>query len=152
VGRRWSLASHVDVPQRILTTLGVDIFKDLRYDTWVLQTIWARMVNNQHGGVEARSVNPLYSFINHSCEPNAEARGLDKTYPAQSAPVLESSALAIIARRDIKPGEEIYISYLDGHDLFRSRAHRNLRLRANWLSGDCMCTRCRREAQMESSK
>jgi hypothetical protein len=152
VGRRWSLASHVDVPQRILTTLGVDIFKDLRYDTWVLQTIWARMVNNQHGGVEARSVNPLYSFINHSCEPNAEARGLDKTYPAQSAPVLESSALAIIARRDIKPSEEIYISYLDGRDLFRSRAHRNLRLRANWLSGDCMCTRCRREAQMESSK
>lgn len=38
--RRWAMASHVDVPEKILTNLGIDIFKDQRYDTWVLQTIW----------------------------------------------------------------------------------------------------------------
>ncbi|KAE9364288.1 hypothetical protein N431DRAFT_549865 [Stipitochalara longipes BDJ] len=151
VGRRWSLASHIDVPQRILTALGVDIFRDLKYDTWVLQTIWARMVNNQHGGVEqglndslvSRSVNPLYSFVNHSCEPNAEARDIHETYPPQTAPVIGSSAIAIIAKRDIILGEDICISYIDEH---QNRAQRNLLLRSNWLSGDCLCTRCQREA------
>ena len=159
VGRRWSLASHVDVPQRILTTLGVDIFKDLSYDTWVLQTIWARMINNQRGSVEqgldtkfvSRSINPLYSFVNHSCEPNAEARNIHETHPPQTAPVIGSSAVAIIAKRDIKPGEEICISYLDENQLFQNRAQRDFLLRQNWLSGDCLCTRCRREARGEST-
>lgn len=34
IPRRWSSASHIDVPQKILTTLGVDTFKDIRYDSW----------------------------------------------------------------------------------------------------------------------
>ena len=160
VSRRWSLESHVDVPQRILTTLGVDIFKDLRYDSWVLQTIWARIVNNSRGGVEQglggsivwRSVNPLYSFINHSCEPNADARRIEQTYTPRDVPVIGSSALAIVATRDIKPGEEICISYLAKDQLSANRANRNLLLRHNWLSGDCMCTRCQREAGSQSVK
>ena len=160
VGRRWSLASYIDVPQRILTTLGVDIFKDHRYETWVLQTIWARMMNNQRGAVARafngsivrRSVNPLYSFINHSCEPNAEARGIEETYTPKDTPVVGSSALAIFATRDIKPGEEICISYIDENQLSENREGRNFLLRRNWLSGDCLCTRCEREAGDKSSK
>lgn len=154
-GRRWALASHVDVPQRILTSLGVDIFKDLRYDTWVLQTIWARLINNQRGNMEKmvqpivmRSINPLYSFINHSCEPNAVAESLDGTYAWQTAPAFKSSSLAVIARRDIRAGEEITISYIGENDL--PREQRNFLLRANWLPGDCRCTRCTRESQKES--
>lgn len=33
VQRRWSLSCSFDVPQRILTMLGVDIFTDMRFDT-----------------------------------------------------------------------------------------------------------------------
>lgn len=151
--RRWSLASHVDVPQRILTTLGVDIFKDLRYDTWVLQTIWSRMLNNQRGVVQqqtpfgpiaSREIFPLYSFINHSCEPNAEA------YPPKTARAIGSFSLVIIAERHIKAGEEIHISYIPD-EVNLNRSQRNLALR-NWLSGDCKCSRCRREIDSKSSK
>jgi hypothetical protein len=139
LGRRWSLASNVDVPQRILTTLGVDIFKDLRYDTWVLQTIWARMVNNAGGGIEegvngliaTRSVNPFYSFMNHSYEPNANAVDLSSTYPPRTAPIFKSSSLAIIAIKDIKLGEEIQVSYLAKEHLRQNRTQRSALLKCN---------------------
>lgn len=36
----WPYQGHVVGPQRILQALGVDIFKDERYDQWVLQTVW----------------------------------------------------------------------------------------------------------------
>ncbi|KUJ11523.1 uncharacterized protein LY89DRAFT_786439 [Mollisia scopiformis] len=160
ISRRWSLAFNIDVPQRILTTLGVDIFKDLRYDTWVLQTIWARMTNNQRGEIEkglngpvvSRSVHQLFSFINHSCEPNAEAEDLSETYPPQTAPVVCSSALAIFARKNIKAGEELFISYANGETLGQSRAVWNYNLQLSRLSGDCLCARCKREAQGEEGK
>lgn len=158
--RRWSLASNVDLPQKILTTLGVDIFKDLRYDTWVLQTIWTRMINNQnstiedtaYGPVGSRSVMPMYSFINHSCEPNAEIGDLAETYPSETAPVLKSSGIALFARRDIKAGEEIHVSYLDEEGLGQNRARRSAMLKGNWLSGDCMCARCKRVAEWKGLK
>jgi len=152
VSRRWSLETHVDVPQRILTTLGVDVFKDMRYDTWVLQTIWARMKNNAHGGVSegyngpvaTEHVNSLYSFINHSCEPNAEAKDVFSTFTPCSAPVFGSTTLAIIAKKSIKQGEEIFVSYI-GEKTEETRKQRNEALR-NWLSEECQCTKCRREA------
>ena len=31
----WSLGSHIDEMQRILTTLGVDIHTDMGYDAWI---------------------------------------------------------------------------------------------------------------------
>ncbi|CAG8951199.1 hypothetical protein HYFRA_00007946 [Hymenoscyphus fraxineus] len=70
VARRWSVTSHLDDVHRILTTLGVDVFTDMRFDGWVLQTVWARLANNVRcaGGGEgpaARDLNPLYSFLNH---------------------------------------------------------------------------------------
>jgi hypothetical protein len=127
VGRRWSLETHIDVPQRILTALGIDIFTDVRYDTWVLQTIWARMINNVRGGPQegfigqmaTKGINPLYSFINHNCEPNANAVDVWTTFPPQKAPVRRSSTVAIVANKTIRPGEEIYISYVD-HDASRT--------------------------------
>ncbi|KAL2059873.1 hypothetical protein VTL71DRAFT_10028 [Oculimacula yallundae] len=94
---RWAMSIHIDIPQRILTELGIDIYTDTRYDTWVLQTIWWRMSNNMFGGSEDSSsvsgprpglypasginaaatpaseshfVGQLYSFLNHSCESN----------------------------------------------------------------------------------
>lgn len=36
----WRLKDFITGPIAILQILGVDVFADLRYDTWVLQTIW----------------------------------------------------------------------------------------------------------------
>jgi hypothetical protein len=153
VARRWSLETHIDVPQRILATLGVDIFTDVRYDTWVLQTIWARMINNVRGGLEqgldgplaSKGINPLYSFINHSCKPNANAKDVFSTFPPQTALVCGSSTVAIIANKAIKQGEEIYISYVE-HDASKTRERRNFELTKNWLNQECQCPRCKWEA------
>lgn len=51
VERKWSLANNVIMPNKILQQLGIDIYADPRFDTWVLQTLWARSVTNdiEHG-------------------------------------------------------------------------------------------------------
>lgn len=36
----WTLYAHVTGPIKIVQTLGVDVFADPRYDTWVLMTMW----------------------------------------------------------------------------------------------------------------
>ena len=47
--RRWSLANNIIMPNKILKQLGVDTYADPRFDTWVLQTLWARIVTNAVG-------------------------------------------------------------------------------------------------------
>jgi SET domain-containing protein len=48
-------------------------------------------------------------FVNHSCDPNCEAR-------------LDKGAIWLIARRNIRPGEELTFDY--GYDLTEYRQHR----------------------------
>ncbi len=47
--RRWSLANNIIMPNKILKQLGIDTYTDPRFDTWVLQALWARMVTNAIG-------------------------------------------------------------------------------------------------------
>ena len=44
--RRRSLSNNVIMPLNILQQLGIDTYADSRFDTWVLQTLWARSVTN----------------------------------------------------------------------------------------------------------
>ena len=56
----WNLESHVMGPIRILQKLGIDIFADQNYESWVLETLWF--------------VDPLLLFrsrIDHFNEGNA---------------------------------------------------------------------------------
>lgn len=52
-------------------------------------------------------------MINHSCEPNAEIKFKDN-----------NTTLTLVALKEIKVGEEVYISYLDECELSRSRHSR----------------------------
>ncbi|XP_076005390.1 protein-lysine N-trimethyltransferase SMYD5 [Genypterus blacodes] len=72
----------------------------------------------------------LQSSCNHSCIPNAEASFPDNNF------LLHLSALS-----DIKPGEEICISYLDCCQRDRSRHSRHKILRENYLFV-CSCPKC----------
>lgn len=59
VGRRWSLSNNIVMPNKILQQLGIDTYVDSRYDTWVLQTIWARNITNVHWGHSVSGVTSL---------------------------------------------------------------------------------------------
>lgn len=66
------LLNDIAIPNKALQQFGVDIFANLHYDTWVLMTIQARVLNNSCGDLMAESLNPLFALFNHSCEPNVE--------------------------------------------------------------------------------
>lgn len=125
---------------KILQTLNVDIFADLRFDTWVLHTIQCRIANNKAGtdaenGYNYAHVNPLYCFLNHSCEPNC----------AHIPQMCNSSIELVVASRDIKKGEEIFTSYLTGEELDLPWEARQKEL-FRWIRGECRCVRCIKEA------
>lgn len=122
---------HITVPIRILTELGVDVFTNPLYDTWVLHTIRCRIENNKHGRAfdELTAINTLYSMFNHSCAPNVDWRHDDN-----------NSTVTLFAERDIIEGEELFDSYiaLDG----LNKAARQQKLMP-WLGMDCACSRCK---------
>lgn len=79
-------------------------------------------------------VYPSASFFNHSCQPNA-------------CTVFEGTTLCISAIRDIAPGEEIVISYID---LGASLEHRRTELRKGF-GFTCTCERCVAEDKEKKS-
>lgn len=86
---------------------------------------------------EGCGLYPLQSLCTHSCRPNAEA-----TFPHND------HTLSLVALRDIRPGEEITVSYIDECSLSRSRHSRIKILRENHLF-TCACPRCEEEAALQ---
>ncbi|XP_055607025.1 histone-lysine N-trimethyltransferase SMYD5 [Uranotaenia lowii] len=82
---------------------------------------------------EGSALYSLQSKINHSCNPNAECR-----FPHSN------NLLALTVTRDVQPGEEICISYLDECALERSRHSRQKILCENYLF-QCQCEQCERQ-------
>ena len=152
---------------QMLQLLGINIFTDLQYDTWVLQTITARMNANQQ-------LSP--SICASKATPTALASTLESTgflapatigreWPAAAhinplsmfvnhscspnvvfrIDVFEASmTIKIVATRDIKKGEELFQRKISGESL---RGSLNIRREAVkcWLAGDCQCDRCLKE-------
>ncbi|GIY82000.1 SET and MYND domain-containing protein 5 [Caerostris extrusa] len=83
---------------------------------------------------EGSGLYPLQSACNHSCVPNAEA-----TFP------YNNFTLVMEAIKEILPGEEIIVCYLDECNRNRSRHSRMKLLRENYLFS-CTCPKC--ESQM----
>lgn len=151
-GRRWSFVNNIRHPILILQQLGINPFNDFRYETWVLHTIWARIVNNQEehlepvlegGNFSLRCINPMYSFFNHSCEENAawDVGGNSKG----PSSCFGGSTKVLYAERPIKKGEEICVSY--GTFTSSETKAERFALLASWIGieGECGCPKCRRE-------
>ncbi|XP_067389643.1 histone-lysine N-trimethyltransferase SMYD5 [Emydura macquarii macquarii] len=83
---------------------------------------------------EGSGLYVLQSCCNHSCIPNAETSFPDNNF-----------LLHLTALEEIKPGEEICISYLDCCQRERSRHSRQKILRENYLF-TCSCPKCLAQA------
>ncbi|GAM20973.1 hypothetical protein SAMD00019534_041480 [Acytostelium subglobosum LB1] len=73
---------------------------------------------------------PLHtSFINHSCEPNIFI----------AAPIINDKQLRVVTKRPIKKGEELFVTYLDGHNLSTDRRREML---LDSYGFECKCPQC----------
>ncbi|KAL8635883.1 MAG: hypothetical protein Q9228_006669, partial [Teloschistes exilis] len=121
VGRKWSFTNMTKHPFEILSQLGINACKDERYDVWVLHAIWARVLNNkclQHTRnadsktYDLNIIGRMYSFFNHSCEPNAKSQGVERNPTLHDLGGCCGGTTKILkATRKIKRGEETFISY-----------------------------------------
>jgi hypothetical protein len=119
--------------------MGIDVFADDLFDTWVLLTIWSRVQNNSAAtpaGFPNRVLSPSYSWFNHSCAPNA----------VNIAPLsMLACDTETVSTKTIQKEEEIFVSYLCEEDLMLDRKSRQMKLRS-WLGADCRCPRCKSES------
>jgi hypothetical protein len=128
----FNFPDHIITPIRILQELGIDVFANASYDTWIIHTMRCRLQNNKHGqtldDLKGTAVNPLYSMFNHSCSPN-----IDWEHEGNS------STLRLFAEREIVKGEELFISYIKSLDMGLAERQQAL---MPWLGMNCRCTRC----------
>ena len=136
---KFTLFDNIVAPIQILETLGVDIFTNLKFDSWALQTVITRIENNRVGKKTLNNrpyntVDPLFSMFNHSCMPSAAFNFIGG-----------STGTMVKAVRDIKQGEEICISYVE------PRLPEGVRRDKIWkrIGRICDCLRCRKEREVE---
>ncbi|KAF2421503.1 hypothetical protein EJ08DRAFT_515432 [Tothia fuscella] len=126
---------NIVYPTKVLQQLGVDVFKDHQYDTWVIKTLMDRLRNNQddavHQGEAVLGIHPLYSLFNHSCNPNT-------SFQAEN----DKRHISIKAVRAIKKGEEFFVEYTDVRHFPYSIRQRIL---MRWVGPNCGCDRCRND-------
>lgn len=79
----------------------------------------------------------VHSHLNHSCDPNVMV-----THPPSRAGVRQATKVMMVAKRDIKTGEELFITYQDPN---QSLARRRLLLWRDYMFGPCACKRCMAE-------
>ncbi|KAF7592947.1 hypothetical protein BBP40_012183 [Aspergillus hancockii] len=151
---------HLNIlqPMRILEEMELDPYEVLpRYDTWVLNTLYAKFrgtasgrLSTWDGGPELCAVHPLWCLANHACDPNVRWEwGGEITFRARTEserPVwrrIGTGEERTPSRNEgIKKDEEILNHYCDiGLDVKNRR---------EWargaLGGWCLCERCVWEA------
>lgn len=131
-----SFTAMVVQPTKILEHLGIDVFKDLRYDTWVIQVLLDRIVMN-YGCVAPPDqglpffLGGLYSMFNHSCESNLFNDPDPESYRAVPR---------LFAKRDIGAGEELTVSYIPDGLPYEERCRGLM----HWFD-PCLCPLCQEE-------
>ena len=135
----FRLSYNIIAPLQILETLGVDIFTNLKFDSWALQSVIMRIEDNRvrkqtFGDLRYSIIDPLFNMFNHSCVPTASYR-----YEGGG------TAMTVKALRDIKKGEEICISYVDPWMPEKERKQELWKR----VGGLCGCPSCKRERLAE---
>ncbi|KAI9817864.1 MAG: hypothetical protein M1827_000983 [Pycnora praestabilis] len=159
----FSFTSNILSPLHVLEKMNIDIYAELwRYDTWVLNTLYAKFrgtasarLSLRDGRPEVSAVHPMWCLANHSCDPNVgwEWGGEVRFWAREKRTKWgergggygkgkEQGNGRGEGKGGIKKGEEILNHYCD-IDL-------PVKERREWaigaLGGLCMCERCRWEA------
>ncbi|UZJ53144.1 hypothetical protein CBS101457_002464 [Exobasidium rhododendri] len=94
-----------------------------------------RMLGRSNLNAEAQGgMYLVHSHLNHSCAPNVAT-----THPPSRAGVRQATKIMAVARRAIKAGEELFITYQDPR---LSLARRRMLLWREYMFGPCQCERC----------
>ncbi|PMD33341.1 hypothetical protein L207DRAFT_571522 [Hyaloscypha variabilis F] len=141
----WSRGVNIIGPIKILEKLGVNIFAE-EYDTWVMQTMLNRARNNSRthdSSLRQTVINPMYSFFNHSCEPDT----LDQTELSRNAE--QTSRAVMICTKAVKAGTEVFTSYMEPNVLMLPKAMRHhFMTKGSWFGPEvCRCKRCLAETR-----
>ena len=156
----FSFQLNILQPMRFLEEMEIDPYASLpRYDTWVLNTLYAKFrgtasgrLSTWDGGPELCAVHPLWCLANHSCDPNVRWEwGGEITFRArndeETAVWSRTNPDGRIEMKPLKPGgiakdQEIWNHYCD--------IGLPVKERREWASGAlggmCRCDRCAWEA------
>jgi hypothetical protein len=88
-------------------------------------------------------INPMYSFFNHSCEPDT----LDQTELSRNAE--QTSRAVMICTKAVKAGTEVFTSYMEPNVLMLPKAMRHhFMTKGSWFGPEvCRCKRCLAETR-----
>ncbi|KAI9707442.1 MAG: hypothetical protein M1836_000403 [Candelina mexicana] len=153
----FSLSGNILGPIHLLEKMDVNIFHELeRYDTWVLNTLYAKFrgtasarLSLRDGRPEVSAVHPMWCLANHSCDPNVawEWGGQMRFWARDSRVAWGDMGGKEQGAGGIKEGEEVLNHYCD-IDL-------GVKDRRDWaigaLGGICMCSRCAWEEKYSNS-
>ncbi|OJJ47901.1 hypothetical protein ASPZODRAFT_141461 [Penicilliopsis zonata CBS 506.65] len=156
----FSFQLNILQPTRILEEMELDPFATLpRYDTWVLNTLYAKFrgtasgrLSTWDGGPEVCAVHPLWCLANHSCDPNVRWEwGGEITFMAR-----RRSERAVWAGKaeDDRRGEDLEGIRKDA-EILNHYCDIGLAVtdRREWacgaLGGFCQCERCVWEAALK---
>lgn len=157
----FSFQLNILQPMRFLEEMEIDPYASLlRYDTWVLNTLYAKFrgtasgrLSTWDGGPELCAVHPLWCLANHSCDPNVRwewggeitfraRRDEEKAIWTRTSPDGQIQSLSA-GTGGIKKDTEILNHYCD--------IGLPVKERREWacgaLGGNCRCNRCQWEAQ-----
>jgi len=140
----YSFKYNVLLPLHMLEKMDVNIFATQRYDTWVLNTLYAKFRGTASarqgpdGRPEVGAVHPMWCLANHSCDPNVswEWGGSIRFWARQDRVLWEGKKDR--KRPGLKKGEEVFNHYCDIELPVKERRE----WAAGALGGMCMCERC----------
>ncbi|KAI2715199.1 hypothetical protein CBS147332_4853 [Penicillium roqueforti] len=151
----FSFQLNVLQPERFLDEMGLDPYVALyRYDTWVLNTLFAKFrgtasgrLSTWDGGPELCAVHPLWCLANHSCDPNVTWEWSSEI----NFRVRRDDETAVWSRglemKELRPGGIAKDSEILNHYCDISLP---VQKRREWasgaLGGTCLCDRCVWEA------
>lgn len=119
---------------------ATDFLNSGEYSTFDLQKLPLMLEFNrwevEYRGRKGICIFPEAQYFNHTCEPNVE---IAISYSTSK----QNFVLSARAVRPIKPGEELFISYLPGNKLPLSRL--SLAMRKRW-GFECTCMHCKSRA------
>ncbi|RIA93664.1 hypothetical protein C1645_873943 [Glomus cerebriforme] len=147
----------------ILKLLNISIY-DLKFDFWVFITLIAMLGTNAFGGPaidpsvhDTAAIFPLISLFNHSCDNNLEGQLYLQEWPKSVQDPMpavykalrktlrsincHSYRMTIVAKKNIKKGEQLFLTYCNPDYNKRAR-HRQLLRSYGFI---CHCKNCKDE-------